>query len=501
MMAPATHTSSFRTHWGKLPLSKRLTILVALLLTLGMVISGTVVISLLQRHLIEQIDSQLANAAEAIERDKSIAVFSQDPTSPTLFYIRVDSLGSGDIFTASYPGTVEISGKPIIPDLLPHTPELPADSITQPVTIRSHKSGMNWRAISLAVDANGDGITTSIVTIALPLNDIQQTMRATTLYFMLLGTIIMVAGGLLGSFMVKQSLSGLRNIESAAGKIAAGDLTQRITPEPPTTEVGSLARSLNTMLSQVEHAFEARQESENKIHRFVSDASHELRTPLAAIRGYGELYAMGGVPEDRIPEVMGRIHDEAARMGSLVEDLLTLARLDEGRPLEFADIDLVKMAENAAFDMRALDPSRVVTVMGLDEAKTPMTVVVPADRDRIQQVLTNLVGNVARYTPKGSPMELLVGYRSGFAVMEIRDHGPGIHSEDRQRVFERFYRSEDSRSRSLGGSGLGLAIVSGILQAHRGNAELSKTEGGGLTVTISLPLNSADSRRDTVNME
>ncbi|MDU5609718.1 MAG: HAMP domain-containing sensor histidine kinase, partial [Actinomyces sp.] len=233
--------------------------------------------------------------------------------------------------------------------------------------------------------------------------------------------------------------------------------------------------------------FEARQASEQKIKRFVSDASHELRTPLAAISGYCELYAMGGVPAERTDEVMGRIASESSRMATLVEDLLTLARLDEGRPLDITDIDLVKLADNAVFDLQALDPTRTVGLTGISGRTPPMTLIVPGDRDRLSQVFTNLIGNIVRYTPEGSPVEIALGRSGDTAIVELRDHGPGIDETDRGRVFERFYRADSSRNRKSGGSGLGLAIVSGILAAHRGNASLTKTKGGGLTVRIELP--------------
>ena len=288
--------------------------------------------------------------------------------------------------------------------------------------------------------------------------------------------------------MVRRSLLPLREIESTAGKIAAGDLTQRVPFQPGSTEVGSLSLSLNAMLTQVEQSFHTRQVSEQKIRRFVSDASHELRTPLAAISGYCELYSMGGVPNERVDEVMGRIQSESTRMASLVEDLLTLARLDEGRPLEITDIDLVKLAGNAVFDLQALDPTRSVALTSLSGHKPPMTLVTQADRDRISQVFTNLIGNIVRYTPAGSPVEIALGKTGDTAVVEFRDHGPGIAEADQSRVFERFYRADTSRARTQGGSGLGLAIIAGIINAHRGNATLSKTKGGGLTVRIELPL-------------
>lgn len=481
----------FGEQWTAKPLVARLTVLVTFLLTLGMIVSGTVMVSLLQRHLMTQIDEQLSNAAGTLAAQSnpaSLSSFASDTASPTLYFIRYERLDINHVREHSYPSTITSAGRPKLPSLLPPSENLEPGTQTQPVTIRSDIPGQNWRAIAFAMDEIGVGRTSTIVTVALPLNDLQQTMRTTTFYFMTLGVIIVIIGGVGGSYMVRHALTGLRKIESTAGKIAAGDLTQRITPEPPTTEVGSLSRSLNIMLAQVEQAFADRQASEQKIRRFVSDASHELRTPLAAIRGYGELYQMGGVPDERIPDVMGRIHDEASRLGTLVDDLLTLARLDEGRPLEFSEVDLAKILDNAAFDLRALDPSRVVTLQAFSGEEMPENFIVCADRDRIQQVVTNLVGNIIRYTPKGSPIEILLGAQQNKAVIQIRDHGPGIKAADHERVFERFYRTEDSRARSLGGSGLGLSIVASILHAHHGSVALSRTEGGGLTVTIELPI-------------
>lgn len=484
------YTNAYK-QWNARPLVTRLTILVAMLLTLGISISSIVMLSLLQRHLITQVDNQLTTAAQSIENQEvktSIATLVGGTRAPTTYYLRYERIGIATAQDVYFSSTITNAGKPTIPSLLPQNPELEPGTKSGPITIHSSIIGLDWRALALAIDEDGTGTATTIITLALPLNDVQQTIRTTAIYFALLGLSIIVLGGAAGSYMVRHALTGLRNIEATAGKIAAGDLTQRIPSEPVTTEVGSLGKSLNIMLSQVEQSFAARQETEQKIRRFVSDASHELRTPLAAIRGYGELYTMGGVPPEHTADVMGRIHAEATRMGSLVDDLLTLARLDEGRALDISDVDLVKIAENAAFDMRALDPSRVVEVAAFSGGKLPDQMLVPADRDQIQQVFMNIVGNIARYTPKGSPVEILLGVDGRTALVEFRDHGPGIQNKDRQRVFERFYRTEDSRARSLGGSGLGLAIVAAIVHSHHGNVELSRTEGGGLTVTMRLPM-------------
>lgn len=473
--------------WRAKPLVTRLVALIIVLLAAGLALAGTVMIGLLQRHLIAQVDDQLENSARSLVADTSGPVSTQ-PNVPTPYYIR-RTLADGSTSVLVSADTLQRSGTPIIPDLLGLGEVADTDSLwTHPVTVRSTQPGSTWRAVAIPLVYEDTTTPAGVMTIALPLGDVQRTLANTGSYFLIASAVIVAVGGSLGRYLVHRSLLPLRSIESVAGKIAAGDLTQRVDAEPPTTEVGSLGLSLNTMLSQVEQSFEAREQSERKIRRFVSDASHELRTPLAAIRGYGELYEMGGVPPERVPDVMGRIHSEATRMGSLVEDLLTLARLDEGQPLALTEVDLVKLADNAAFDLQALDPTRGVRVMSLSGHKPPMTLVVTADRDRIQQVFTNLIGNIDRYTPAGSPVELALGVQDGQAVAEFRDHGPGIAPKDQDRVFERFYRAEDSRARATGGTGVGLAIVAGIMSAHHGAASISRTRGGGLTVRVALPL-------------
>ena len=474
--------------WDSKPLSSQLVTLITLLLAIGLSLSGTVMIGLLQRHLTSQIDDQLVATAHTLQISASAATFSADGQGgiPTLYYIHIRNADGTDRYFYSE-DTLKASGKPNLPDLV-DTSSAPVSSFrTLPVTVSSSKAGLGWRALVVPVYEQNSGHFSGYMTIALPLSDMQHTLRTTASYFAVAGIIIVLIGGWTGRVLVRRALLPLRSIESTAGKIAAGDLTKRVTPHPPTTEVGSLSLSLNAMLTQVEQSFEARQASEQKIKRFVSDASHELRTPLAAISGYCELYAMGGVPAERIEEVIGRIASESSRMATLVEDLLTLARLDEGRPLEITEIDLVKLADNAVFDLQALDPTRTVGLTGINSRTPPMTLIVPADRDRISQVFTNLIGNIVRYTPEGTPVEIALGRSGDTAVVELRDHGPGIDETDRGRVFERFYRADTSRNRKSGGSGLGLAIVSGILAAHKGTASLSKTKGGGLTVRIELP--------------
>ncbi len=242
------------------------------------------------------------------------------------------------------------------------------------------------------------------------------------------------------------------------------------------------------MLGRIERSFALREANDAKMRRFIADASHELRTPLAAVSGYAELYRQGALPtSEAVAGAMGRIENESQRMSILVEDLLTLARLDGERPLELQTVDLAVLAADAAQDARTIEPARDVTVHGLGGPLGPTVVV--ADERQLRQVLTNLVTNARVHTPVDAPVEILVGEsRPGWVGVHVRDHGRGIRPEDRGRVFERFYRADSSRSRSHGGgNGLGLAIVAAIVDAHGGVARVEDTPGGGATFMVELP--------------
>jgi two-component system OmpR family sensor kinase len=245
------------------------------------------------------------------------------------------------------------------------------------------------------------------------------------------------------------------------------------------------------MMSRIEAAFEERRASEaalrtseERLRRFVSDASHELRTPVASVRAYSELFRRGGDrhPED-LPRLMARIESEAARMGLLVEDLLLLTRLDQGRPLEMAPVDLGALAADSVEAARIIDPERPVTL------HVEGSVEVVGDRDRLRQVTDNLLANVRTHTPAGAAASVTVRLDAGRAIVEVADCGPGIDPADTEHIFERFFRSDPSRARDRGGSGLGLSIVAAITAAHGGTASAANRPGpdGGAIFTINLP--------------
>jgi two-component system, OmpR family, sensor kinase len=351
-------------------------------------------------------------------------------------------------------------------------------------TIRSTDGEHLWRVVAYPLQQDG-----AFVQVALPLEDVEKATARLRLLVVLFGLMVTVACAVLGWLAIRRAFAPLTGVEKTAAAIAAGDLSRRVPPYPPTTEVGRLTSALNGMLAQIEAAFRARQASENRTRRFAADASHELRTPLAAIRGYAELYRQGAVRgEADVARTMSRIEDEARRMGVLVEDLLLLARLDEQRPARTDPVDLAVLAGDAVHDARGLAPDRTVRLVGVLPGRGPEPSVVTGDENRLRQVVANLLANAVRHTPAGSPIEVAVGREGPLAVLEVRDHGPGIPPDHAEKVFERFYRVDSSRARGQGGgSGLGLSIVAAVAAAHGGRVGVAPTPGGGATFRLELP--------------
>ena len=357
----------------------------------------------------------------------------------------------------------------------------------------------------------------------------------------MVGIAVVLIGAILGTIVVQSTLAPLKRIEKTAAKIAAGDLSQRVPDLPENTEVGSLSMSLNTMLTRIEESFHAQEETTEKMKRFVSDASHELRTPLAAIHGYAELYKMqrdmpGAL--ERADESIEHIEASSARMTVLVEDLLSLARLDEGRGIDITQqVKLTSVVNDADDDLHALDPDRgitcgqVVLQAGSDmehpsrlafQPGTMPDITLTGDASRLRQVVTNIVGNIHRYTPADSPVEVSMGVLpasiSGiivshaiqravvaslieaievgqsmqvgmnYAIVRFSDHGPGVPADARSKIFERFYTADPSRARQKGGTGLGMAIAQSVVKAHHGFICASGSDGTGLTLTVVLPV-------------
>jgi two-component system OmpR family sensor kinase len=321
-----------------------------------------------------------------------------------------------------------------------------------------------------------------VIVVALPMGEVDQ-----WLHRLLLVESLVIAGVLAGLavvalFLVRLGLRPLDRMAATADAIAGGDLGRRVEPATERTEVGRLGLALNAMLGRLERAFAARQASEDRLRRFLADASHELRTPLASIRGYAELFRIGAArtPEET-EKAMARIEHESARMGVLVEDLLTLARLDELRDPVRSEVDVAELARDAVDDARAIAPERAIDVSA--EGRT----VVLADPHQLRQVLANLLRNALVHTPAGTPVEVRVAGRGDDVELEVRDHGPGLPDTDPERLFDRFWRAEGGRERGRAGAGLGLAIVAGIVGAHHGSVTAGDAPGGGARFSVRLP--------------
>ncbi|HKN40496.1 MAG TPA: HAMP domain-containing sensor histidine kinase [Acidimicrobiia bacterium] len=351
-------------------------------------------------------------------------------------------------------------------------------------TVGSRDSSVRYRVLATA-DDDGDTLY-----VAFPTTELDETLHRLVGIELVFSAAVLLFLALLSLAVVRLGLAPLERIAATAGDIAGGDLSRRVEPAEPDTEIGRLGLALNAMLAQIETAFAERGASEDRLRRFIADASHELRTPLTAIRGYAELFRRGAAerPED-LARAMRRIEDEAARMGLLVEDLLLLARLDQGRPLERQPVDLVTVAGDALADLSAVDPARPVTY------EHPDSLVVTGDEARLRQVAGNLLANARVHTPEGSAVHVRVRADDGRAILEVADEGPGLPPGEEGRVFERFYRADAARARTggNGGTGLGLSIVAAIVAAHGGTVQAgSPPRGHGAYFMVALPMDGSD---------
>jgi two-component system, OmpR family, sensor kinase len=318
--------------------------------------------------------------------------------------------------------------------------------------------------------------------VAIPIRDVTQTLNRLLLVEGLVIVGVLIALGIAAWAIVRVGLLPLDRMGHTAGAIAGGDLSHRVESTDPRTEVGRLGISLNAMLDRLELAFSQREASEDRLRRFIADASHELRTPLASIRGYAELFRMGAASSPaEIEKAMRRIEDEATRMGVLVEDLLMLARLDELPEVPHSEIDVPALARDAVDDARATAPGRAIEI----QAEQPAGVL--GDAHQLRQVLGNLLRNALVHTPDGTPIDVTVAPVDRELRITVRDHGPGLPTDDPGSLFERFWRAEGGRERGRAGAGLGLAIVAAIVDAHGGRVAATNAPGGGAVFAVQLP--------------
>jgi two-component system OmpR family sensor kinase len=306
------------------------------------------------------------------------------------------------------------------------------------------------------------------------------------------GFLLLGLSGLSIWLTIAQALMPLREVERTARLVSSGDLSQRLIERPGNTEIARLNRSLNSMLDSLEDSVSARNTTLSQMRRFVADASHELRTPLVSVRGYAELYRQGALKnKSDVQEAMGRIEAEAIRMSLLVESLLTLARLDESQKLEATETDLIPLVSSVIEQTSPSDKKVSLTLLGLSGAKLKkgQAILAEVNENQIRQVLVNLIENAKRFSKPKASIEITVGQKTEDEVtLEVIDHGEGIPKQLREKIFERFYRADNSRNSETGGTGLGLAIVREIVSLHKGRIEVLETPGGGATFRIKLPV-------------
>jgi two-component system OmpR family sensor kinase len=332
---------------------------------------------------------------------------------------------------------------------------------------------------AIAIGGRGGRVVVAVI----PLSSEVETLRHLLVINLWVGIVVLAALAVVAAFILKRSLRPLLRIAATADAIAAGNIAERVPPASPRTEIGRVSGAINRMLEEIETAFAQRDRTERRLRQFLADASHELRTPLTSIRGYAELFRRGA---DRDPaevaKAMAAIESEGERMSRLVEDLLLLARLDDARPLAHEPVDLADVIDAAVDAARVVDPTRTY---GFELREADL--LVEGDDRRLRQVLDNLLANVRQHTPPGTAAYVTAGRDGGSVVVLVEDDGPGVTTEVRDRIFDRFYRPDGGRARESGGAGLGLAIVRSLVTAHGGSVEVRDAKPHGVAFELRLP--------------
>ncbi len=448
-----------------------------------LVVAAVAITRSTESYLIQRIDAQLAAARPSVQGgpfDRNGGPPGQGPSERPSGSLNSLYLGyvDGD--------TVRTIAAPAFEDSNAPQPAINVDDVydsngnpvTQPFTVGTNPSS-DTRYRVMAFQGNR-GNTTFVA--ALSLADVDASVSRLIWVEVLVTALVLSILALVTWWVIRLGVRPVKQMTATATAIAAGDLSHRVPTGYEGTEAGELGDALNSMLSRIEEAFDERSASESRLRQFVADASHELRTPVATIRGYAELYRRGGLDErEELRQAMRRTEAETIRMGTLIDDLLLLARLDQGRPIDRGPVDLGVLAVDAAADARARSPERRVT------ASVTEGVVVNGDEHRLRQVVANLVSNALVHTPSDAAIEARVRSNNGSAVLEVHDDGPGMTPDIAVHAFERFYRADPSRSRHHGGSGLGLSIVQAIVDAHGGTVTLDTGLGHGTTVRVELP--------------
>jgi two-component system, OmpR family, sensor kinase len=459
-------------------LSGRLLVGVVSLVLLGLLVADGTTYLTFQKFLLDRLDSQLTNGRVA-----AVGVLGgpgpgrgaegQFPIGTIVELLRPDGTEIGLPLRYDFPSSTS-KALPVVPA------KLPTASETSPAVVTvAGTGGVSEYRVAIWPEDSFQG---NYVLLAIPMSDVQESLSQLLLLEALIGLAVLVATALLALIIIRIGLRPLQRMGVVAEDIAAGDLSRRVEPATPDTEIGRLGLALNGMLSQIESAFAERTRSENMLRRFIADASHELRTPLTSVRGYAEMLRRGAEksPADSAL-ARRRIEEESMRMSVMVDDMLVLARLGQGRPLEHEPVDLQAIARDTVADAHAVAPQREISL------DAPRSVLVIGDDTRLRQALGNLVRNALVHTPPDTPIEVGLTSEDGVVRMTVADHGPGLGADDAARIFEPFYRADPSRSRDSGGVGLGLSIVSAVAGAHGGRVTVKETPGGGATFELELP--------------
>lgn len=484
MSRPGRPRRPCRRH-GLYSLRAKLTLANVVLLAVGVVTATAVSAIAMWMYLLDSVDRELMSTRDSIGAARisleqvdalSALVALSDRTSDEPTADGADSLVQGAVFTS-----LDAGGEPLTVAGFAPTGEQralaaavgdPAALVADDEPYDVDVAGAPYRVTAARMD---DGTTVLLGASTASLHGV--IAKALKLDFAV-GGLLLATLACLTLFGVRRRMRPLEDMVETSSAIAEGDLTRRVPSSNETTlEVEQLRLALNAMLQQVETAHHARERSADQLRRFVGDASHELRTPLAAIRGYLQLHDKGmltGPGERR--RAWDRMSDEVDRMGRLVDELLTLARLDQRPELRLRNVDLTRLVRDAAADLRAQQPDRPVTV------RADGVLLVRADESRLRQLLGNLVSNVRTHTPADVPVRLGVKRSAGTVRLYVADEGPGLAEEDAARIFDRFFRAGGGA-----GSGLGMAIVQGVVEAHEGEVAVSTAPGDGLKVTVTLP--------------
>ena len=478
-------------------LRSRLTVGIVVLSAIGFAVSFFGTANALNGYLVGQIDNELNSVVggTAMRLDRGAVIQQNDelyeeehhqwgkraasatpqplqriPTTLSVTLLSADGAVKGELGG-------DLASSQITDYLTNFTNEKAAATNGEPFTLKV--KGPDFRAVAIVLPTVGD-----TVVVAQSLEGVIKTERQLMTLFILVGLIVLLLIAIASRYVIRIGMRPLENVEKTAEKIAAGDLSARLPDAKPTTEVGRLVSSLNAMLSRIEESFAARTESEGRLRRFVADASHELRTPLTAIRGFAELHRQGAVTgEEETKELVARIERESMRMSALVEDLLVLARMDQGPKMEIKPVNLSELVSDAVESARAAGPGHPITLDAGNE------IYALGDANRIHQVVANLLANARVHTPVNTQIKVAITQDENEVQVSVSDNGPGLSEVDRERIFERFYRVDPSRQRtSAEGSGLGLSIVDAVMRSHGGHVSVDSKLGEGTTFTLHFPL-------------